>query len=349
MRVLTTLSLTLFCALLSCPSVYALQIPAEDLASQYSLTTSTHYPFPTETLNSGDTQSLLQSQWGLGKGRIQDGANNLDFVDDPFPNTPAPGTAPGSTNGPVLRVTYPQGSFSHDSGGSQLYTLWNSSDGSPFQTMIVSYEVAFEGGFDWVKGGKLPGLRGGLDSTGCSGGNEEQTGTGCFSSRVMWRRSGTGEVYAYIPTPNGLCSSREVICNDDFGTSLARGSFGFETRRWNRITMLLQLNDPPNVANGNLQLFFNDIQAMSRQDLQIRSVSSLSINGLYLSTFFGGSDESWATPITAHTYFRNFQLWGGSSPSNFTGEQVSAAFGTPPIRCVELALATLMVLVLLNM
>ena len=27
--------------------------------------------------------------------------------------------------------------------------------------MMVSYEVAFDAVFDWVKGGKLPGLRGG--------------------------------------------------------------------------------------------------------------------------------------------------------------------------------------------
>ena len=42
-------------------------------------------------------------------------------------------------------------------------------------------------------------------------------------------------------------------------------------------------------------------------------------------TFFGGDDSSWATPQTVHTYFRNIQLWGSSSPSNLTGTVVSAA------------------------
>lgn len=31
-----------------------------------------------------------------------------------------------------------------------------------------------------------------------------------------------------------------------------------------------------------------------------------------------GSDDTWATPGTTHTYYRNIQLWGGVSPSNGT-------------------------------
>ena len=58
--------------------------------------------------------------------------------------------------------------------------------------MLLSYEVAFEANFDWVKGGKLPGLRGGLATSGCSGGSKSNGGS-CFSSRVMWRQNGAGE------------------------------------------------------------------------------------------------------------------------------------------------------------
>lgn len=163
------------------------------LAQQYALTTSTSMPFPTTTMSTADTQALLVSQWSLGKGRIQDNPQNLAFVRDPFPKNPPPGTnSPTSSTSPVLRVTYPEGSFSHDTGGAQLYTLWNTTDGSSFNTMMVTYEVAFDAGFDWVKGGKLPGLRGGLNSSGCSGGNKSD-GLECFSSRIMWRASGLGE------------------------------------------------------------------------------------------------------------------------------------------------------------
>lgn len=71
-----------------------------------------------------------------------------------------------------------------------MYALWNTS-GDPWESMMVSYEVAFDKGFEWVKGGKLPGLRGGSPN-GCSGGNQAD-GTSCFSTRMMWRTSGQGE------------------------------------------------------------------------------------------------------------------------------------------------------------
>lgn len=169
---------------------YAVQASPEQLASQYSLTTSTSFPFPTETLASTDTDALLVSQWGLSKGRIQDGPGDVAFVDDPYPDSPAPYSTTNST-GPVLEVTYAEGSYSHDTGGTQLYSLWNYTD-SPFQSMMFTYDIAFDADFDFVKGGKLPGIRGGPNPLGCSGGNQPN-GTDCFSTRVMWRKNGAGE------------------------------------------------------------------------------------------------------------------------------------------------------------
>lgn len=176
--------------------------PAASLASLYSLTTSTSIPFPTATLSSDDAQSFIVSGWSLSKGRIQNGGSDLAFVQDPFPSSPAPGTS--ASSGPVLEVTYPQGSFSHDTGGAQLYSLWNTSDGSQFNSMLLTYEVAFDAGFNWVQGGKLPGVRGGPDPDGCSGGNAS-TGANCFSSRLMWRKNGAGEG-TYITVCMLVCS-----------------------------------------------------------------------------------------------------------------------------------------------
>ena len=54
----------------------------------------------------------------------------------------------------------------------------------------LEYEVYFPTGFEWVKGGKLPGFLGG--PIGCSGGDDPY---GCWSVRLMWRREGAGEAY----------------------------------------------------------------------------------------------------------------------------------------------------------
>lgn len=133
----------------------------------------------------------ISNGWSLSKGSIQNNPNNTAFVNDPFPNATTPGLNPSNTAGPVLQVTYPQGSL-HDYGGIQLYSLWNTSDGSVFNSMLLSYEVAFDSDFNWVKGGKLPGLRGGPSVDGCAGG-AEPNGTDCFSSRLMWRTKAAGE------------------------------------------------------------------------------------------------------------------------------------------------------------
>jgi len=294
----------------------------ESLAAQFSLTTSTSLPFPTATQSSSDAQSVLASGWGLSKGRLQNGGDDIAFVDDPFPDAPAPDSTANST-GPVLRVIYPAGSYSNGTGGAQFVNLWNTTQSGGFQSMLLSYEVAFDAGFDWVMGGKLPGLRGGADPTGCSGG-EEANGIECFSARIMWRTNGEGEVYAYIPDSNNLCSDKTIICNSDFGDSISRGSFTFTSGQWNHITLLVQMNNPPDVANGNIELYFNGVQALAQQNLQIRAASNLSINGLFFSTFFGGSDPTWATPNTTHTYFRNLELWGGYSPSDLTGSKLGS-------------------------
>jgi hypothetical protein len=127
-------------------------------------------------------------------------------VTDPFPNSPTPGLAPINNSGPVLEVTYPAGSL-HLDGGMQLYSLWNTTDGSSFNSMLLSYELAFDEGFDWVKGGKLPGLRGGPNPDGCSGGNEPN-GTDCFSTRLMWRTNGAGEgrqIFQFTNFSDSLC------------------------------------------------------------------------------------------------------------------------------------------------
>ncbi len=106
---------------------------------------------------------------------------------------------------------------------------------------------------------------------GCSGGNETD-GTTCFSTRLMWRTSGAGEgephshalskstadleywiVYAYIPeTSKSFCSQSNIICNSDYGTSLARGSFSLVTGQWQTIWLMVILNEV-GIANGVIE------------------------------------------------------------------------------------------------
>lgn len=169
-------------------------VPPATVAAQYSLTTSTSLPFPTASQSSEDAQAFMTSQWSLYNGHVSWGGSDIAFVSDPFPNNSAPVSATNTSlpANPVLQITYPEGSYSGGTGGAQWYSQWKSNDGSTFNSMLLSYELAFDSDFDWVKGGKLPGLRGGPDAFGCSGGTQP-TGDDCFSTRLMWRSGAVGE------------------------------------------------------------------------------------------------------------------------------------------------------------
>ncbi|KAK4687367.1 hypothetical protein P7C73_g2761, partial [Tremellales sp. Uapishka_1] len=236
----------------------------------------------------------------------------------------------------VLRINYPSGSYSKGTGGTQFYAqplndstsassvLGNSTTDGQYERMLLSYDIYFPSNYSFQMGGKLPGLRGGPQAQGCSGGSEAN-GKSCFSTRLMWRTAGAGEVYAYVPTTQkGFCSQSEITCNSDYGTSLSRGSFSFATGTWQTIWLLVILNDVGR-ANGVVELYYNGVQALSFSNLLIRTSSSISsIGGLYFSTFFGGDDSSWATPTSQYTYFRNIQLFAGVGASNTTGDAVTS-------------------------
>lgn len=219
---------------------------ADSLAASLGLTTSTALPFPSQTMAATDAYSYIKDNWSVqSTGTF--GKQDLAFVSDPD-------SSAGSST-PVFAVTYPAGSYSHGTGGAQFYSTF----GNGFEAMLVSYDVGFDSSFDWVKGGKLPGVRGGPVIDSCSGGREP-TGSDCFSTRLMWRADGAGEgeqvssinsgrtqklnmhvdvlwmnlvwrgkVYGYIPQQDSLCGEDGTICNSDYGFSFGRGKFKWTT------------------------------------------------------------------------------------------------------------------------
>jgi hypothetical protein len=201
----------------------------------------------------------------------------------------------------ILRVRYPSGSASptvHRQtdaplGGTQFYARL----GLPAQDSLrLSYFVRFSENFDFVKGGKLPGLFGGIGNT---GGNIPDGDDG-FSTRFMWRRSGEGEVYAYLPT------------SEEHGTSIGRGSWSFRPDTWYRLEQEITLNQPGQ-SNGRVRVWVDDRLLLERSNLMFRSVETLKIEGILFSTFFGGSDPSWATPDDAFADFADFKVTAGSA------------------------------------
>ncbi|KAJ7144938.1 hypothetical protein C8R43DRAFT_1097425 [Mycena crocata] len=220
----------------------------------------------------------------------------------------------------AMKATYPKGSytFTHSpQGGLSFYAPGpDSLDMTTAKTLTLGYSVFFEEGFDFNKGGKLPGLYGGNNAEvaiGCSGGRRS---TECYSVRLMWRTDGAGEIYSYLPdyTVDGFEANERVCnvkpesdCNPTYGASVSRGAFHFPTGEWTTVSQRVQLNDVGK-ANGEMQLFVNGKSVIEVTGLILRDSAEGRHRGIQVQTFFGGSGEEWASPKTQSSYFSDFSV-----------------------------------------
>ncbi|TEB31469.1 hypothetical protein FA13DRAFT_1791698 [Coprinellus micaceus] len=142
-----------------------------------------------------------------------------------------------------LQLFYPKGSINpaqKPKGGEEFYA--SPLGLSSARNVSLRYSVYFPSDFDWVLAGKLPGLYGG--HTGCSGGN---AALDCFSTRLMWRTGGAGELYLYAgkdKQPTALCSDPRSECNAVYGFSIGRGSFTWAAGAWTTVVQTVVLNTP---------------------------------------------------------------------------------------------------------
>jgi len=226
--------------------------------------------------------------------------------------------APDSDSGDLaMQAHYPKGSYTYThqpQGGISFYAPGPASvDVSTASEVTFGYSVYFPKGFQFNKGGKLPGIYGGDSDSiavGCSGGRRD---TKCFSARLMWREDGMGEMYTYLPP--GIEANKKICdyppdsdCNDTYGASIARGSFTFADGAWTTVVERIKLNDPGQ-ENGELQMWANGKQVIDISGLVLVDDSGEgAMRGIQMQTFFGGHDDSFASPADQDTYFKDFSL-----------------------------------------
>ncbi|QJQ95278.1 MULTISPECIES: polysaccharide lyase [Halomonadaceae] len=199
---------------------------------------------------------------------------------------------------PVVRVHYPEGTSSPgdtEPGGAGFYTEHTELAGA--DSACLRYQVRFAPDFDFVRGGKLPGLYGGEAPSG----GDRATGENGFSMRFMWREDGDGELYEYV-----------VNQDEEYGASVGRGLWRFETGRWVTIEQEIVLNDPDR-KNGVARVWIDGEPILEQQGIVYRTTDSLHIDGVMFSTFFGGHGEEWRTPYDQSVDFAGFRLYAPSS------------------------------------
>jgi hypothetical protein len=139
----------------------------------------------------------------------------------------------------------------------------------------LNYDVLFDQGFQFVKGGKLLGL----------GPEKHITGGRAivpqgWSARVTFKDGGTVKLYTYHQDMQGQYGDRGAI----------QKPFKFEKERYYSVSLHVRVNDPPEASNGFSRLYVDGQLLERHEDLRLRGAggdASL-INKFMFSSFHGG-------------------------------------------------------------
>ena len=160
----------------------------------------------------------------------------------------------------------------------------------PAKEYYLDYQVYFENDWEWVQGGKLPGLVGGDHTSGCR--PIEPDG---WSSRFMWHQNGGAHFYYYHQNRQSNCGDTRDFAN---GRTLKKNA-------WNRITLRTVVNTPGQ-SNGLAQLWLNGEKVVDVGNIKWRgnvAETVALVDQVSLQTFYGGSTQDWAPSHTTHARF----------------------------------------------
>ncbi|MDQ8207917.1 glycoside hydrolase family 9 protein [Coraliomargarita sp. SDUM461003] len=231
--------------------------------------------FPTGAQSDREWKALWPgTRWANGpdEGRVE--------VDD---------TIAYNGSGKSVRVLYPEGGKQSNGSGAQ----WFMDLKGEYDELYFSYWLRFDPDFDFVLGGKLPGLGGAVSF-------DDRTHE--WSGRLMWRENGWAEFYIHVPSEH----------LNDPGDRFWWNTEGFQAifvpGRWHHIEIHMKLNTPGQ-QDGLAEGWFDGVKAATYPGFDFRDAgtSSAQIAWVFFSTFFGGSSgDHWNAQKDEHARFDQF-------------------------------------------
>ena len=193
-----------------------------------------------------------------------------------------------------LRVNYHVGGIGPEQGGAG----WRWPIGN-HPAAELRYTLRFNQDFDFVKGGKLPGLCGGSENV--SGGRPADGANG-FSARLMWRRDGRGEAYVYHKNQPAKYGESFPFPED----------FRFPPGKPVHVRIAVVMNTGGQ-RDGTLRVWATlpgrgERLVVERRDMEWRSAVTFDVDSLYFETFHGGNDSSWAPTRPCYAEFSGFRV-----------------------------------------
>lgn len=188
-----------------------------------------------------------------------------------------------------LKILYPKGSNAPSNTprgwAGFVYDLPKSYD-----KISLSYAIRFDDGFDFVKGGKLPGLCGGN----CSRGESMPTASG-FSMRFVWKKNGYLDIMTFFPNTVKA------------GNYSWEKMFKFIPGKEYLLTQELTLNDIGK-ENGVINILVDGKVVYTKNNVTIRVSPDVQINSFLFSTFFWGKDDSYSSTKDMSITFWKFKI-----------------------------------------
>jgi hypothetical protein len=171
----------------------------------------------------------------------------------------------------VFRGVYQAGQIGGPSGHNKRLSL------KPGRDYLLEYRIRFDSGFDFSRGGKIPGLAGATAPTGCV----TQAGDG-FSARMMWRQQGALIGYTYD-------NDQSTECGNGHPTG-----FRFGVGQWYAMKERVKINTGT-AHNGVLQIWVDDKLVLDQSNLSyMNEAANRRIDVVLFHSFFGGSTNDWA-------------------------------------------------------
>jgi hypothetical protein len=191
----------------------------------------------------------------------------------------------------ALKVCYKKNNFGPFPGSNWSVPFQKKSDYAR-----LSYEVYIPEDFDFVKGGKLPGLAGGRANMG----GDKPAGNDGWSVRFMFKEEGAICAYLYYVDMPDRFGEKKFLKVNGILSKFIKGS-------WNRIELEVRMNQP-GLTDGFIRCGLNGATGLECDDIRFRLSERLGADQMLFSTFFGGGDASWAPSRDAWLLFGNFKL-----------------------------------------
>jgi hypothetical protein len=218
-------------------------------------------------------------------------------------------------DGDVLKVKIKKGKHGGQSGGAFDA---NPNKVFPTDSITFSYDVFFGDDFDFVRGGKLPGVCLSSSKSGCATGGDWKADAG--SIRPMWRADNGKDPfiigYVYFPNKKGPKHAYDQQ-GDDYQKATRPGDrTGHDVwikerplsldRGWNSLKVFVKLNTPGK-KDGILEMTVNGVTRRV-EDVMYRDSAEVKLNKARIVSFFGGGSNDWNSPKDTTISFKNFRF-----------------------------------------